>query len=181
MTAHRFWPIAVVAAAALVACEQRRTTVQTPEGTSTSTGTSTGTSTTTTTTTTLGVTPEAKATLQQAASDAARAAGRLGTAASNLTTDVEAKTPGAVRSASGALAKAGAQLADAAITAKVKAAFLVDVDVKGLSIDVDTDGGAVVLKGTLDSRAQADKAADIARRIDGVTSVDNRLAVKTGG
>ena len=167
MTPRQFLPMALVAAAALVACEQRTTTVQTPEGT--------------TRTTTIGVTPDAKAKLQEAASDAARAASRLGVAASNLATDVEAKTPGAVQSASGALAKAGDKLADAAITAKVKAAFLADVDVKGLSIDVDTDGGVVALKGTLDRRAQADKAADIARRIDGVKSVDNRIAVKSAG
>ena len=157
----------VTLAAALAACEQRSTTVQTPAGA--------------TTTTTVGITPEARAKMSQAVAEAASAANRLGVAASNLAATVEAKTPGALQSASSALSRAGDALADAAITAKVKSAFLADVDVKGFSIDVDTADGVVSLKGTLEQRTQADKAVAIARRIDGVKSVNSRIEVKGAG
>ena len=44
-----------------------------------------------------------------------------------------------------------------------------------------THDGVVTLNGTLEQRAQADKAEAIARKTDGVKSVDNRLTVKSPG
>ena len=83
-----------------------------------------------------------------------------------------------VAGASGAMSRAGEVIGDAAITAKVKSALLADPDVKGLKVDVDTHDGVVTLNGSLESRANVDKAASIAQGIDGVKSVDNKLAVK---
>jgi hyperosmotically inducible protein len=74
-----------------------------------------------------------------------------------------------------ALDKAGDAIGDAAITAKVKSAFLADEAVKGLQIDVDTSNGVVTLTGTLDQRTHIERAESIAKRIDGVKSVQNRL------
>jgi hyperosmotically inducible protein len=79
------------------------------------------------------------------------------------------------------VARAGEVVGDAAITAKVKSALLADPDVKGLRIDVDTRNGVVTLNGTADQRANVDKATSIARGIDGVKSVQNRLTVKSTG
>ncbi len=83
--------------------------------------------------------------------------------------------------ASAAMTKAGDALEDGVITTKVKTALLADPDVKGLSIDVDTKGGVVTLKGTADKASAMDRAAQIARDTRGVQSVDNQLVVKTSG
>ena len=77
-----------------------------------------------------------------------------------------------------AAAKAGDAMGDAAITAKVKTAFMADPDVKALQINVDTKDGVVALKGAVDGRTNVDKAVQIARGIDGVKSVDNQLTVR---
>ncbi len=77
-----------------------------------------------------------------------------------------------------ALDKAGDAAGDAMVTGKVKTALLADPDIKALRIDVDTKGGVVALSGTADSAAHSDKATSVARGVDGVKSVDNRLTVK---
>lgn len=69
---------------------------------------------------------------------------------------------------------------DSAITAKVKAALLGDDVVKGMDIQVETRKGEVQLSGYVDSQAQADRAVEIARGIEGVKNVDNKMTVKTG-
>jgi osmotically-inducible protein OsmY len=74
--------------------------------------------------------------------------------------------------------KAGDAIGDAAITGKVKTALIADPDVKALQVDVDTKDGVVMLTGTADSAAHAERAATVARGIDGVKSVDNKLTVK---
>lgn len=75
--------------------------------------------------------------------------------------------------------RAGAAITDAAITSAVKAKFLADTTVKGLKIDVDTSGGMVTLNGTVSSRAEADRAMNLARNTEGVKGVHSNL--KVGG
>ncbi len=71
---------------------------------------------------------------------------------------------------------------DSWITTKVKADLLVTEETKGLDINVSTQNGVVTLAGRLDSQAQVDKAAAIARAIKGVKSVDTTtLTVKPKG
>lgn len=96
-------------------------------------------------------------------------------AAMDSTKDAANKTGNAM---SNAADKTGSMLGDAAITAKVKSALLADPDVKGLKVDVDTKDNIVTLSGTLDNRSFADKAESIAKGIDGVKSVNNKLAAK---
>jgi len=79
------------------------------------------------------------------------------------------------------MSRAGGVAGDAAITAKVKTALLADPDVKALQIDVDTHDGVVTLNGTADGRNNVDKAGQIAKGIDGVKSVENRMTVKSSG
>lgn len=69
-------------------------------------------------------------------------------------------------------------MTDAAITARVKTALLADEEVKGLRIDVDTDEGSVTLEGALGSDAQVKRAVEVARGVEGVREVVNRLSVK---
>ena len=73
-------------------------------------------------------------------------------------------------------------MGDAWITTKVKTDLLATPDVSGLAIDVDTKNGVVMLKGSVDSKAQADKAVAVAKKIDGVKKVDSSgLKVKKSG
>ena len=72
---------------------------------------------------------------------------------------------------------AGQVVDDAGITAKVKAALIADKDVNGMSINVDTSAGNVTLTGKVPDRSQVDLAIQIARGVEGVKSVDNKLSV----
>jgi hyperosmotically inducible periplasmic protein len=67
---------------------------------------------------------------------------------------------------------------DAAITAKVKTALMADDQVKGLAINVDTRNAEVTLKGALETDEQINRAVEVARDIEGVRNVVNRLSVK---
>jgi hyperosmotically inducible periplasmic protein len=74
---------------------------------------------------------------------------------------------------------AGQTVSDAAVTAKVKSALLQASDVKGTDVNVDTVNGIVMLKGEVETQAQADRAVQIARNTEGVTRVDSeKLMVK---
>lgn len=67
---------------------------------------------------------------------------------------------------------------DAAITAKVKSAFVAEPDLQALQIDVDTKDGTVTLTGEVDSEQKKERAAQIAQGQEGVKSVDNQITVK---
>ncbi len=75
----------------------------------------------------------------------------------------------------------GTTIDDTAITTKVKAAYVADPEVKSLDITVETRKGEVQLSGYVDNQAQIDRAIDIARRTQGVSEVQNKLAIKTPG
>jgi hyperosmotically inducible protein len=77
-----------------------------------------------------------------------------------------------------AASKTGAVLTDAAVTTAVKSKFLADTAISGLKIDVDTTDGVVTLKGTVASKAEADRAVSVARNTDGVKRVINNLRVQ---
>jgi hyperosmotically inducible periplasmic protein len=72
----------------------------------------------------------------------------------------------------------GEYIDDAAITTKVKSALIADKQVSAFPISVETIKGVVHLTGTADTRAEADKAATIARGVAGVKSVDNDIHIK---
>ena len=74
--------------------------------------------------------------------------------------------------------KAGAKIDDMAITTAIKAGLAKDADLSALAINVDTQNGAVVLNGSAPSEAARDKASTLAKGVQGVNSVDNKLVVK---
>lgn len=76
--------------------------------------------------------------------------------------------------------KAGAELADAAITARVKAALATAHGLQSMSIDVVTEKGVVSLFGTTDSDASRKRVTRLAAAVEGVASVDNRLIILAG-
>jgi hyperosmotically inducible periplasmic protein len=67
---------------------------------------------------------------------------------------------------------------DSYITTKVKAELAKDSDTKARHIKVTTKDGVVALSGTVNSKAEKDKAEADARNIKGVQDVNNGLEVK---
>ena len=71
---------------------------------------------------------------------------------------------------------------DATLTTKVKSALAADVGLRTLTgISVSSDGPVVTLKGAVDTEANKRRAEQVARGVDGVSSVKNELTVKSGG
>ena len=67
---------------------------------------------------------------------------------------------------------------DSWLTGKVKAALAADVGLKTWDIDVDSAGTTVTLNGVVDTEATKQRAADVARGVEGVATVKNNLTVK---
>jgi len=72
----------------------------------------------------------------------------------------------------------GTKVEDSVITAKVKAAFAKDKAVSATDIKVETDSnGLVQLSGNAKSRAEADKAVQLTKKVKGVTAVKDDIVV----
>jgi hyperosmotically inducible periplasmic protein len=68
---------------------------------------------------------------------------------------------------------------DSWLTTKVKSALAADVGLKTLTgINVDTAGSIVTLKGSVDTAANKSRAEQVARGVEGVSSVKNELTVQ---
>jgi hyperosmotically inducible protein len=72
----------------------------------------------------------------------------------------------------------GAYMDDSWITTKVKTAILNEPSLKVMQINVETYKGVVQLSGFVDNAASQAKAAEIARSVQGVTSVKNDLRLR---
>ena len=72
----------------------------------------------------------------------------------------------------------GQTVDDASVTAKLKSALLQAPEVKGTDVNVDTVNGKVTMKGAVENQAQANRAVQIARAVEGVREVDNQIMVK---
>jgi len=75
------------------------------------------------------------------------------------------------------LSKTGEVMTDSWITSRVAARFVDETLLKDSNINVDTSKHIVTLKGTVLSRAGLVRAADVARRTEGVHRVVNRLTI----
>ena len=71
----------------------------------------------------------------------------------------------------------GAGFSDAVITELVTSAFDNDPLLRKMHIAVQTQDGVVRLSGFVDSMAQAHRAGDLARRVEGVSGVRNSIRV----
>lgn len=69
------------------------------------------------------------------------------------------------------------QLSDDAIVDQVRVKLANDADVGGLNITVDVHQGGVTLKGKVRTDKQRTKAEKVAKKVKGVTSVNNQLVV----
>jgi osmotically-inducible protein OsmY len=74
--------------------------------------------------------------------------------------------------------KPGAYMDDSWLTTKVKTAILNEPSLKVLQINVETYKGEVQLSGFVDNAASQAKAAEIARKVEGVTAVKNNLQLR---
>jgi osmotically-inducible protein OsmY len=72
----------------------------------------------------------------------------------------------------------GAYVDDTVITTKVKAAIFNEPSLKSMEINVETFKGVVQLSGFVSTRANIDRAAQVARGVEGVVSVKNDMRVK---
>jgi len=74
--------------------------------------------------------------------------------------------------------KVGDKVEDASITAAIKMKFANDDTVHASKIDVDTKDGMVTLTGTVSSQTEADRAVQLAQKLDGVKMVHNNLTIQ---
>jgi osmotically-inducible protein OsmY len=72
----------------------------------------------------------------------------------------------------------GEYVDDTVITSKVKAAIFNEPSLKSAEINVETFKGVVQLSGFVNSREDINKAAQVARGVQGVTSVKNDMRLK---
>ena len=87
--------------------------------------------------------------------------------------------------ASTAAEKAGEAAADAeraissgTLTAKIKSKMALDDWVKARTIDVDTEGSVVTLRGVVESFSERQRAVRLAEETEGVTRVVDRLELR---
>lgn len=66
---------------------------------------------------------------------------------------------------------------DATITARVKTVLLNDPQVNATKIDVSTSNGVVVMSGQVRSKAEEERAIQLARQVSGVKDVKANLTV----
>jgi osmotically-inducible protein OsmY len=72
----------------------------------------------------------------------------------------------------------GEYVDDSVITAKVKAAILNDPEVSVMEVSVETYDGVVQLSGFVSTRAQANRAIELARGVSGVKSVKDDMQIR---
>lgn len=74
----------------------------------------------------------------------------------------------------------GTKVDDTVVTTKVRTALLSNNDIKSLDIKVGTYKGEVMLSGFADNQAQIDRSIAVAKSVDGVNEVNNKLSLKEG-
>jgi osmotically-inducible protein OsmY len=99
--------------------------------------------------------------------------------ASGTTAEVKDGMANVKEAAKDAGAAVSATVDDAAVTASVSAGLAKDPDLSAIKINVDTKAGAVSLKGPAPTAAAKARAEEIAKGVQGVTSVDNQLEVRS--
>jgi hypothetical protein len=72
----------------------------------------------------------------------------------------------------------GEAIDDSTITAKIKADYATDKDVSAMEVRVETYKGVVQLSGFVDNDYAKKKAGQLAKKVAGVTRVENNLIVK---
>lgn len=74
----------------------------------------------------------------------------------------------------------GTAIDDGITTTRVKSALLGETDTRSFDIKVETRGGEVMLSGFVASQAHVERALSVARGVEGVKSVLNKMDLKEG-
>ena len=99
--------------------------------------------------------------------------------AENATTDkAQSGVESAGQKVDSSMNKVGNFMDDSTITAKVKAALVDHDSIKSTDISVKTDQKVVTLSGFVESQAQAEEAVKVAKGVEGVPSVSDKLHVR---
>jgi hyperosmotically inducible protein len=99
--------------------------------------------------------------------------------AENATTDkAQSGVESAGQKVDSSMNKVGNFMDDSTITAKVKAALVDHESIKSTDISVKTDQKVVTLSGFVESQTQAEEAVKVAKGVEGVTSVSDKLHVR---
>lgn len=72
----------------------------------------------------------------------------------------------------------GGYIDDTVVTTKVKTALFSDKEIKSSEINVQTFKGRVQLSGFVSSSADAKRAVDVTRKVQGVRIVENDMKIK---
>ncbi|AFH92013.1 TPA: BON domain-containing protein [Providencia stuartii] len=72
----------------------------------------------------------------------------------------------------------GGYIDDTVITTKVKSALLAEKNLKSTQISVETFKGRVQLSGFVDSKADANKAIEVTKKVKGVQSVIDSMKIR---
>jgi hyperosmotically inducible protein len=70
---------------------------------------------------------------------------------------------------------------DASITARVRTVLMNDTEIAARGIEVTTSSGVVTISGTVGSADEADRALELARKVEGVRDVRSSLQVRAPG
>ncbi|WUR12195.1 BON domain-containing protein [[Empedobacter] haloabium] len=108
----------------------------------------------------------------------AAAADRLGDKTAAAAATAKEKTSNLAGTAQDKTADASVAMSDTMITAKVKADMAADKTAKAMDVHVETQKGVVMLSGFVASKAEADRAVELARGVKGVTDVKSSIQVK---
>ena len=99
-------------------------------------------------------------------------------AASDTMTKAEATADKAGDKIDSSMNKVGNFMDDSSITAKVKAALVDHDSIKSTDISVKTEKKVVTLSGFVTSQQQAEEAVKVAKGVEGVASVSDKLHVR---
>ena len=77
-----------------------------------------------------------------------------------------------------ATSSAADSVKDAAITTAIKAELARDSNLSAMDINVDTEAGRVMLRGSAPDAVARDRAYSLATGVDGVVAVNNELVIK---
>ena len=79
-----------------------------------------------------------------------------------------------------AASSVGNQIDDTVVTSKVKSALLADPEIKSFDLKVETRGGEVMLSGFVANQTQIDRALSVAKGVEGVKVVANKMDLQAG-
>lgn len=111
---------------------------------------------------------------------AERAKAKTEEAFANAGAALKSATQNVQTSAKEAASRAGEKMDDMSITTSVSAGLAKDPDLSALKINVSTQDGAVTLNGSAPTEASRERAGSIAKTVNGVRRVENKLVVTAG-